>query len=198
MSFARGTALSRCYLNHRYSDDLDFFVNNHSGFKDQCNKVIAFFKQSEWDYDVATTSDTFLRLFLENDNMTMKVDFVNDVPFHYGEFEKLPIFHRVDNWRNILSNKVSALNRLEAKDIADILFTAQKYPFEWEDIILEARKKDLWVDPVEICKLIKEFPVELLLGIKWIAEIDIEKVKGAINILHDDIFYGHKNSLSVS
>ena len=26
-----GTALSRCYLNHRYSDDLDFFVNNHSG-----------------------------------------------------------------------------------------------------------------------------------------------------------------------
>ncbi len=31
-----GTALSRYYLNHRYSDDLDFFVNQHSEFKVQC------------------------------------------------------------------------------------------------------------------------------------------------------------------
>ena len=28
-----GTALSRFYLNHRYSDDLDFFVNNIDDFK---------------------------------------------------------------------------------------------------------------------------------------------------------------------
>ena len=27
-----GTALSRCYLNHRYSDDLDFFVNEAPDF----------------------------------------------------------------------------------------------------------------------------------------------------------------------
>jgi predicted nucleotidyltransferase component of viral defense system len=30
-----GTALSRCYLNHRYSDDLDLFVNDNPKFKDQ-------------------------------------------------------------------------------------------------------------------------------------------------------------------
>ncbi|MBI5050865.1 MAG: nucleotidyl transferase AbiEii/AbiGii toxin family protein, partial [Nitrospirae bacterium] len=27
-----GTALSRGYYNHRYSDDLDYFVNDHSDF----------------------------------------------------------------------------------------------------------------------------------------------------------------------
>ena len=27
------TALSRCYLNHRYSDDLDFFINQSPDFK---------------------------------------------------------------------------------------------------------------------------------------------------------------------
>jgi len=32
-----GTALGRCYLNHRYSDDLDFFVNRHKGFKKHPN-----------------------------------------------------------------------------------------------------------------------------------------------------------------
>ena len=33
-----GTALSRYYLNHRYSDDLDLFVNQHSEFKVQCQR----------------------------------------------------------------------------------------------------------------------------------------------------------------
>ena len=28
-----GTALSRFYFNHRYSDDLDFFVNENPNFK---------------------------------------------------------------------------------------------------------------------------------------------------------------------
>jgi predicted nucleotidyltransferase component of viral defense system len=35
-----GTALSRCYLQHRYSDDLDLFVNSHSTFKNQCKTMI--------------------------------------------------------------------------------------------------------------------------------------------------------------
>ena len=29
------TALSRAYLNHRYSDDMDFFVNGSDNFKSQ-------------------------------------------------------------------------------------------------------------------------------------------------------------------
>jgi len=30
-----GTVLSRAYLNHRYSDDLDFFVNQNPNFEKQ-------------------------------------------------------------------------------------------------------------------------------------------------------------------
>ena len=33
-----GTALGRCYLNHRYSDDLDFFVNDFSLFSSKTIK----------------------------------------------------------------------------------------------------------------------------------------------------------------
>ena len=43
-----GTALGRCYLNHRYSDDLDFFVNNHKEFKKQCSTAINALK-SRWE-----------------------------------------------------------------------------------------------------------------------------------------------------
>jgi len=191
-----GTALSRCYLEHRYSDDLDFFVNDHPEFKEQCKKVITLFKQSKWECDVTTTTDSFVRVFLEDGALSMKIDFVNDVPFHYGYFEKSPIFHRVDNWRNILSNKICALSRVEVKDMADILFIAQKYSFEWEDIIGEAKEKDLWAEPLEISKLIKDVPIELLINIKWVSDIDIDQMRVQLKILQDDIFYGKLNSLS--
>ena len=35
-----GTALSRAYYNHRYSDDLDFFLNNSDTYGDQLDNVL--------------------------------------------------------------------------------------------------------------------------------------------------------------
>lgn len=35
-----GTALSRVYLNHRYSDDLDFFVNRITNFLNEVNHIV--------------------------------------------------------------------------------------------------------------------------------------------------------------
>jgi hypothetical protein len=34
-----GTALSRVYYNHRYSDDLDFFVNASSSYDEQMDEI---------------------------------------------------------------------------------------------------------------------------------------------------------------
>lgn len=34
-----GTALGRYYLDHRFSDDLDFFVNRDPGFKQGVNRL---------------------------------------------------------------------------------------------------------------------------------------------------------------
>jgi hypothetical protein len=121
--------------------------------------------------------------------------FIGDVPFHYGEFEKCSFFSRVDNWRNILSNKLCALSRLEAKDLVDIIYVSQKYSFEWEEIIHEAKEKDLWVDPLEICRLIDEFPLEMVSDIKWTKEIKTSDMKRKIKILQDDVFRGNLNSL---
>ena len=191
-----GTALGRCYLNHRYSDDLDFFVNDHKEFKKQCTAAINALK-SRWKCDVATTSDMFVRIFLQRKAISLKIDFVNDVPFHFGEFQRSSIFHRIDSWKNILSNKLCALSRLEAKDIADIVFIAKNYAFDWETILSGAKEKDLWVDPIEICRMINRFPTQLLAEIKWIEEVNVDELKSQINVVHDDIFIGAENSLFV-
>lgn len=192
-----GTALSRCYLNHRYSDDLDFFVNAHPNFKADCNKVIKLLKNvPRWDLEIGTVADTFVRLLLEKEDTLLKVDFVNDVAFHWGDLGKCSVYHRVDNWRNILSNKLCALSRRDVKDLVDIVFIARRYRFNWEELFRDAKQKDLWADPLEICKIIGEFPHELFDSIKWISPVNTEELRLIINGIHNDIFWGRDNSMA--
>ncbi|MDR0551108.1 MAG: nucleotidyl transferase AbiEii/AbiGii toxin family protein [Spirochaetaceae bacterium] len=40
-----GTALSRAYYNHRYSDDLDFFLDNSDIYNEQLNTALAMLKE---------------------------------------------------------------------------------------------------------------------------------------------------------
>ncbi|MDY6793293.1 MAG: hypothetical protein SWH54_18650 [Thermodesulfobacteriota bacterium] len=132
---------------------------------------------------------------IESGQILLKTDFVNDVPFHYGGFEESKIYNRVDNWRNILSNKICALSRYEPKDVIDIIFIAKRYSFNWENIFEEAREKDLWAEPLKICKTLKEMPHGSFEKIKWITEINEERLFKDIDNLHHDIFYGNENLL---
>ena len=193
-----GTALSRCFLEHRYSDDLDLFLNDHPDFKKQCETVVTYLKKIFFQCTVSITSESFLRIFLNKNQLILKIDFINDVPFHFGNLERCDFFGNVDNWRNILSNKICALSRMEPKDYADILFIAKKFSFSWEDIIEEAKNKDLWVEPIEVSRTIKEFPVELLTPIKWITQPDLKQAQVSLLLISEDILKGKQNSLIVN
>jgi hypothetical protein len=191
-----GTALSRCYLNHRYSDDLDFFVNEAPDFKKQTETVVSAIRKAGMQIELGTASESFLRITVLKDEVPLKIDFVNDVIYHYGDFEAAHFFNKIDSWRNILSNKLSAVSRLEPKDIADLLFIAKKFAFEWPDIMEEAKNKDLWIEPLNVSRIIKEFPVDLFDSVKWITPVAKKKLSKELHRMHDDIFYGHSNSLA--
>ncbi len=190
-----GTALSRCYLNHRYSDDLDFFVNEAPDFKKQTERVVSAIRKAGMQIELGTASESFLRITVLKDEVPLKIDFVNDVIYHYGDFEAAHFFNKIDSWRNILSNKLSAVSRLEPKDIADLLFIAKKFAFEWPDIMEEAKNKDLWIEPLNVSRIIKEFPVDLFDSVKWITPVAQKKLGKELHQMHDDIFFGHSNSL---
>jgi len=87
------------------------------------------------------------------------------------------------------------LSRLEAKDVVDLVFIARTYRFEWETNIAEAKEKDLWVDPIEICQILHQFPTNLLNTIEWIKKVDFEELKRQIEVMHDDISTGAMDSL---
>jgi len=190
-----GTALGRHYLHHRYSDDLDLFVNQATDFREQVRRALDLLRGGGVAFELGTAADAFLRILAREGETLLKIDFINDVAFHYGDFQAAPFFPRIDHWRNILSNKLCALSRHEPKDMADILFMAKRFKFAWPEIFAEARQKDLWVEPLEISKIIHEFPLDLLGGIKWVQPVDLGACDTAMKTLHLDIFHGRSNSM---
>jgi hypothetical protein len=190
-----GTALSRFYLQHRFSEDLDLFLNAHSEFKSQCQLVLDAFDRADLDHEISTGAPSFLRIFLNREDVTLKIDLVNDVPFHYGQFASGEFFHKIDNWRNILSNKLCSISRSEPKDMADIIGIAKASPFSWVDLIKEAQEKDAWIEPLSICQIMESFPIESFNQIKWIVQWDPRTLQQDLKTIHRDIFYGRVNSL---
>jgi len=191
-----GTALCRHYLHHRHSDDLDLFVNGANDFREQVNKVLKALNHGGILFETGTVADTFVRIMAQGEAVFLKIDFINDVPFHYGDFQEAPFFPRIDHWRNILSNKLCALPRQEPKNMADILCIAKHFSFGWPEVFHEARQKDLWVEPIETSRLMEEFPVSLLEEVKWIRKFDPAGCAAELNKIHRDIVNGLNNSLA--
>ena len=181
-----GTALSRCYLHHRYSDDLDFFVNNKSNFA-KLVEVILISLNKELKVKVVIKSESYISLMI---NDRLKVDFINDVSYKYGKLEKQKIYSKVDNLENILSNKLSALiSRDEAKDVIDILMIYKKIKVNWKKIFSDVNSKAVGIFPIDVSKRLLDFPVEMIDRIKWIDGMkpDAKTFNKDINLLCDSI-----------
>ena len=122
-----GTALSRGYLNHRFSDDIDLFMNNSETFKESVSAIIRDLSLNfPGNVEIGISDTTFYRIIVKENKTVLKCDFVNDSTCHYGDTESASFFSKIDNPYNILSNKISALPRSEPKDVADILFLSYK------------------------------------------------------------------------
>lgn len=191
-----GTSLSRAYLNHRYSDDLDFFVNNVPDFKAQVNTVLKALTIAGMNFETSVADEGFARIFVFEGDQPLKLDFVNDVPFRSGTSASTPLFERTDNLINILSNKVTALGRYSPKDVVDIVFICENLHFNWENILNDASEKDLWVNPINVVEILEQFPSAKLNEIAWINHAPSnEWFISRINKIISDILDGCNNSL---
>lgn len=191
-----GTALSRHYLFHRYSDDLDLFVNAHAEFRSLIDAIDACFREHQIDYRTLTRSKDFVRLeIITSDATTLKLDLVNDLACHFGECEYSPVLGKVDNVFNILSNKISALPKLETKDFADLIFISHKYRFNWETMINEAFAKDSWVNPLDLAKYFFDLNEKRFEQILWIIPVNITELGKSCRSIARDIVQGSDNSL---
>ena len=191
-----GTALSRAYLNHRYSDDLDFFLNNDPVFEKEADRAIALLQNNFQEINIDNRQLDFRRIFVNENDLQLKLDFVNDVEYHLNGFEKTNLYFKTDNPLNILSNKISALNRQSAKDIADIIEISRNYSFNWPNLIEDASKKDNWVNEIDVFTYIKTYEAEKLnSAIIWVKKPALTSILNDIKKICYDIVTGNDNSL---
>lgn len=159
-----GTALSRGYFNHRYSDDLDLFINADPKFLTLVDLLIHNLQDTH-TISITHRSNDYISLRVNN---ILKVEFVNDVAFHSGIFETKDFFPRIDNLTNILSNKLAALiSHDEPKDVVDIWVIAKNMPVNWSAIFQDVNSKAVGIFPPDIAKRLVEFPLDLIDLIKW-------------------------------
>jgi hypothetical protein len=197
-----GTALSRGYFNHRYSDDLDFFINDSPEYALLVSRFIDALEKGGLDSILridkkkVRRSQHFTQIIVYSDNgdIQLKIDLVNDIPYHVGDVIMHRQLGRIDNWRNILSNKLAALYRYEPKDIADIWVVSRNKRFPWKMILDQAKEKDAGLDPLAIVEIFKTFPNEKMNVIKWVARPDEQMFLSDLSTIGDDIFKGGKNS----
>ncbi len=192
-----GTALGRFYLHHRYSEDLDFFVNADPDFKE---KHLVIGKKLHEEFSLlpgqTVVYDDFARYFIAYDDAVLKIEFVNDIAYRSGN----PLASKyglIDNPLNILSNKLTAIvGRDEPKDIFDIYMLARKYSFNWMNVFEEAKKKAV-LNEIDVEQRIKSFPAELLNDVDWFLHpFDPHHFASGIFTLANDFILGKDNSIS--
>ncbi len=194
-----GTALGRFYLNHRFSEDLDFFLNNSDAFHSSVKNIekvlhdkFSVLKQQSLIYD------DFVRFYIEDEGRVLKIEFVNDIAYRCGVSKKYE-FGFIDTPLNILTNKLTAIvGRDEPKDVFDIYALSKHYKFNWLEVFNEAKNKAV-INEIDVEQRISSFPAILFQSVDWhILPIDIESFNKDIKTIANDFFLGSDNSLGTN
>lgn len=121
-----GTALAAYYLNHRFSDDLDFFCF------EEPDKIFLHAFSETLKETLGAESVRFERLYDRNQffflsgREELKIEFTR-YPFHQIENPMMKDNIRIDSFRDIAANKLMALlDRFDPKDFADMFFILQE------------------------------------------------------------------------
>lgn len=197
-----GTALSRGYYQHRYSDDLDFFVNADSDFNRHVDSVLSALKQNGygWDSEIGFMKTVdFVTLIAAHPDFScnLKLDFVNDVAAHFANIKPTDVFYRTDSVENILSNKITAIFRLSAKDVVDIREICCHEKFDWKVVFKNVREKELGIEADQVAEIIEGVPESAFNSIKWIKKIDFETFKNDVSMIAQDMLNLKENSLCI-
>jgi hypothetical protein len=191
-----GTALGRFYLNHRFSDDLDFFTNANAQYAKSIAELNRKIKgRFEVNMQQSLFADDFTRFFITEDDHFLKIELVNDIEYYAGKPTPYK-YGFIDTPLNILSNKITALvGRDEPKDIFDIIHISTNYSFNWMDIFYHAKQKAT-INELDVEQRLASFPVEWLVNVNWLTTpIDLEQYRSILNTIANDFLLGKDNSL---
>jgi hypothetical protein len=186
-----GTAASRGYLHHRFSDDLDLFTNDSPDFGLWTDRLIqALGGRSGWSVQVLVREARFVRLNLLQQDTPLKIEMVNDVPSHVGQVQSHPVLGRLDSAENILANKVTALiDREEPKDLADIWGFCGSLGLSLSAALEGAQSKAAGVFPADVARLLCTVEHRDWELVRWIEPPDPERFVGDLRRIGESLIF---------
>ncbi|MDR3243761.1 MAG: nucleotidyl transferase AbiEii/AbiGii toxin family protein [Elusimicrobiota bacterium] len=141
--FSGGTALSQYYLQHRFSEDLDFFSEKEILSAD-LNLFLTAHKKSFFAKDIQYSQSFNRNLFFlsfPDLNNELKIEFTY-YPFTRLEKGQKDDNIQIDSVLDIAVNKVFTLTQqIRGRDFFDIYIICQKYDFDFMDLLKKAREK---------------------------------------------------------
>jgi len=184
-----GTAASRGYLQHRFSDDLDLFVNDAPEFGLWSDRLIrGLMEIPTWKVAVLQRELRFVRILLDRAGLQMKVEMVNDVPSRAGAIRVHPSLGRLDSAENILANKITALvDRQEPKDLADVWGFCVSRDLSIQRAIEDARGKAAGIFPVDVARVLLSATRRDWELVRWIEAPDPRSYLASLKVLAEQL-----------
>jgi predicted nucleotidyltransferase component of viral defense system len=156
--FSGGTALAHYYLQHRKSEDLDFFCENE--FDPQQVTIILKSIQKDlqfakFDYQSSFNRNLYFLKFV--DGYTLKLEFTY-YPFRQIEQPQKKDGLLVDSPIDIATNKLfTIVQKPRGRDYFDLYHLIDKYFYKIEDLRMKAKLKFDWhVDPLQLASRLNE------------------------------------------
>lgn len=129
--FTGGTALSEYYLQHRESEDLDFFTKEDFDPQIVLRSVNSWSKKFDFVISSEFIDPTHRYILKFKDGEQLKIDFAK---YPYPSLKDSEIFDgvRVDSFYDIAVNKFLTVNqRTEVKDFVDLYYIFENFNY-WE------------------------------------------------------------------
>lgn len=147
-----GTALAAFYLNHRESEDLDFF--SETEIEPLAVETFLKGRKAELGFETFEFQKSFNRSFYFlhfSDGEILKTEFAY-YPFPRVAKGLSEGNLAVDSMRDIAVNKVFTVSQqTRARDFVDLYFILRKVPWQLPDLVKVARIKfDARVDPIQL------------------------------------------------
>ena len=161
--FSGGTALSHYYLQHRYSEDLDFFSQDE--FDPQSITISLKAIKTKLNYLTFDYQNSFNRnlYFLKfSTDYVLKLEFTY-YPFQQIETPKTKDGLLVDSVIDIATNKLFTISQNpRGRDYYDLYTIIQKYGFSIEGLRMKAKMKFDWhIDPLQLASRLFEVDTHL-------------------------------------
>jgi len=135
--FTGGTALSSCYLQHRYSDDLDFFTSGTFNNLAVLEIIQKWADSLNIKMDSQNIGELYIFTLNYNNSYSLRLDF--------NRYIYKPLFDphivsnlKIDNKKDIATNKLAVISeRAEIKDFVDLYFLLKEFSIfdllEWSN-----------------------------------------------------------------